>query len=228
MNTKSALNIFVKGYLDLLRSNWSAVITDKKFVQLAVFTLLSIVPLYFYLVPYLQFVEHRPGKILNDSLLDLLQPKDVSTLIFSIQYVSATIMILYFLRLPWQLIRSIQIFIVLQYLRNLCLYFIPLGPPQGIIPLHDPVLEMIAYQHKPLLQDLFFSGHTASCVIFILLSRENFYLFIGFLMVTALIIYLLLVQHCHYTIDILGGIVFAVIAYQLVNHLWNKIKLPTG
>lgn len=226
MNNKTTFIDFFHGYPGSFLSNWSGAMADRRFLPMVLLTLISLIPLYFYLVPYLQFIEHRPGIILNDLILDLFKPRDLSQVIFAIQYTSAAVIIVYVLRHPWFLLRGIQVFIVLQYLRNLCLYLIPLGPPSGIIPLHDPILEMIAYQNNPLVQDLFFSGHTASCVIFVLLTRENFYLFIGFLLIACLMMVLLLVQHCHYTIDILGGILFAGIAYLLVFQCWKKFNLP--
>lgn len=226
MDNKTTLIGFFQGYPGVFLSNWSAALGEKRFLAKVLLTAMALIPLYLYLVPYLQFIEHRPGIVLNDVILDQLEPRDLSAWIFAIQYLSAGVIICYFLRKPWLFLQGLQIFIVLQYLRNLCLYFIPLGPPEGIIPLHDPILEIIAYQNKPLLQDLFFSGHTASCVVFVLLTRKNDYLFIGFILIALIMICLLLVQHCHYSIDILGGILFAAIAFQIVLQIWRKFDLP--
>lgn len=218
--------VSITDYLYELRSNWDDGLLEKNFLVTLTGTLAALVPLGIFLVPYLQYIEHRPGVILEDVVLNQLQAADFSNLIFSIIYTSCVFMILYSLRSPWMLIRNIQIFVVLQYIRILCLYFIPLAPPEGIIPLSDPVLEMVAYRQEPLLQDLFFSGHTATCVVFALLTRDHRYLFPVFVAISLVMAWMLLVQHCHYTIDILGGIFFAMLAYQIVIHSWKKLSLP--
>ncbi|HNR07573.1 MAG TPA: phosphatase PAP2-related protein [Saprospiraceae bacterium] len=218
--------VSITDYLYEFKANWAVGLQDKKFFYTLAGIFAALIPLGLYLVPYLQFIEHRQGVILNDFLLDQFPRADYSNLIFSIIYTSACFMILYSLRSPWMLLRNLLIFIVLQYIRNLCLYFVPLAPPEGIVPLSDPVLEMVAYNRQPLLQDLFFSGHTATCVVFALLTRNHTGLFSTFIVITVVMICLLMIQHCHYTIDILGGIVFAVLAYRLVDRSWLTMKLP--
>lgn len=218
--------VSITDYLYELKANWAEGFPEKKFLFTLAGTIAALIPLSLFLVPYLQFIEHRPGVVLNDVLLNQFPTADYSNLIFSIIYTSACFMIVYSLRSPWMLLRNMLIFIVLQYIRNVCLYFVPLAPPEGIVPLSDPVLEMVAYNQQPLLQDLFFSGHTATCVVFALLTRNNPILFTTFIVITSVMIYLLMVQHCHYSIDILGGIGFAFLAHQLVNRSWQKLNLP--
>ena len=211
--------------MDQLKQNWGTVLKGKSWTLHVAFTLLCFIPLYFYLVPYLQYIEHRQGILLNDFFLNHLVSRDLSPIIFGIVYSSAAFVFLYSVRSPWVLLRNIQIFLIMQYIRNVCLYMVPLAAPHGIIPLHDPILEFIAYDQKPLLQDLFFSGHTAAVVVFALLTKKNNYLFTAFVMISILMAYLLMVQHCHYTIDIIGGVIFAIVSYHLVNAIWEKLNL---
>lgn len=216
---------FLLVYLEDVPKNWLNILRNKKFWGVVSITFISLIPFYLFLVPYLQFIEHRQGIVIYDPLLNILPVKDFSTLIFLIIYTSVVIMILYSLRSPWLLLRNIHIFIVLQYLRNICLYFTPLDPSPDIIALHDPVLEALAYNQTPLLKDLFFSGHTATCVVFLIIVKKIKALLLIFVMVTITMIFLLLVQHCHYTVDILGGILFAVISYYIVIGIWEALDL---
>ena len=74
----------------------------------------------------------------------------------------------------------------------------PLDPPNDIIVLQDPFLQLFIYNEvHPNTKDLFFSGHTATVFIFMLLlwNRLQFKLIFGCL--TILMAALLLFQHCH-------------------------------
>lgn len=212
-------------YVQQLKDNWGPALQSNSWPMQVAVTFSFLIPLYFFLVPYLKFIENRQGLMLNDFFLNHVPANDLSPLIFGLVYSCAGFIILYSIRSPWLLLRNIQVFIVLQYLRNLCLYMVPLAAPHGIVPLHDPILEYVAYDQKPLLQDLFFSGHTAAVVLFALFTKKNNYLFTAFVLISCLMAYLLIVQHCHYTIDIIGGVVFAMISYYLVNILWNRLYI---
>jgi PAP2 superfamily C-terminal len=213
-------------FLQELRLNWNSAIRGKLFSKHVFITFLFFIPIYFFLVPYLQFIEHREGVVLSDIILNQIAPRDVSNVIFRVVYSSAFFIFLYDLKSPWLLLRDVQILLLLQYMRNICLYLVPLAAPHGIVPLHDPILEFVAYDQKPMLQDLFFSGHTAAVVIFALVTRKKNYLFVGFLMISFLMAGLLSIQHCHYSIDILGGAFFGVLSYYLVKFLWLRLRLP--
>ena len=53
-------------------------------------------------------------------------------------------------------------------LRMLTMYLVTFEPPPGIIPLVDPVTALFYPGSEPFLKDLFFSGHTATPLLFAL------------------------------------------------------------
>jgi membrane-associated phospholipid phosphatase len=83
----------------------------------------------------------------------------------------------------------------------------------GLIGLVDPISNFF-YGEKFVTRDLFFSGHTSTVfLIFLCLpgSRDKKIA----LAVTIIVGFLLLVQHVHYTLDVLGALLFAWIAYRI-------------
>jgi membrane-associated phospholipid phosphatase len=216
----------INQYLKNVKEEWRMASRIKKFRQTVLITFISMIPLFFYLNPFLDYIEGRPGCEMNDILLNWIPAIDLSNFIFFILYSSAAVAILYCLRMPWLLFRGIQVLIVLQYMRNICLYVTPLNAPVGILALQDPVLETIAYNHRANLKDLFFSGHTATIFIFMLLTWNSPGLKFIFGIITGLMAILLLIQHCHYTVDIIGGVACAYLAYKWVSWIWFKIQLP--
>lgn len=214
------------GYIKEVKESWQGELKVRAFINTGIFSVVSLLPLIIYLNPYLEYIEQRPGYNLDDFMLKWLPVLDVSDMIFILLYMCSLVMFLFCIQKPWLFLRGLQTFILLQYLRNVCLYVTPLDAPIEIIPLQDPVLSAIAYSHKPNLKDLFFSGHTATMVIFVLLSwkRPGHSLILA--IITIVMAILLLIQHCHYTIDIFGGIVFAWLSYKWIHWFWEKIQLP--
>ena len=93
-----------------------------------------------------------------------------------------------------------------------CIGLISLNPPAGLIPLADPLTNLFYGLHY-ITHDLFFSGHTATvCLIFFCLKAEWTSDFTGF--ASVLLGFLLLIQHVHYTIDILAAPVFTYAVYR--------------
>ncbi|MBK8505906.1 MAG: phosphatase PAP2 family protein [Saprospiraceae bacterium] len=204
-------------------TQWSRTFSNYKMWVVLAGTALSMVPIIIFIVPYLHFIENRKGFALNDAVLNLLPVAELSKLIFFILYVTAMLVVFFCLKRPILLLQGIQMFIVLQYLRNICLFLTPLEAPVDIVPLQDPILEYFAYSNQPYLKDLFFSGHTASMVVFAILCWSNTFLRRLILILTVVMAYLLLVQHCHYTIDIFGGVVAALGVSRLVRFFWHKV-----
>jgi membrane-associated phospholipid phosphatase len=101
---------------------------------------------------------------------------------------------------------------VLLGLRMLTMYLFTFEPPMGIIPLEDPVTAVFYPGGEPFLKDLFFSGHTATLVLFAFAmgpGRQRTALLLAALVVGGLV----LVQHVHYTVDVLAAPFFAGLAW---------------
>lgn len=88
---------------------------------------------------------------------------------------------------------------------------VPLEPPVDIIPLQDDFLSGTFYDGRVLLKDLFFSGHTASIAVLAFLIQDKKW---SRMILTMSIIVgsMLIMQHVHYTIDVVCAYMFAYLA----------------
>lgn len=94
------------------------------------------------------------------------------------------------------------------------MYLVPLIPPEGIIPLRDTFLEGSFYGNKVLVKDLFFSGHTANLVLLAFMVDVKWLRYILFVC-AAIVAFLLLKQHVHYTIDVIAAPFAAYGSYRV-------------
>lgn len=163
---------------------------------------------------FLTFAEIRKGFIFNDPVLNLFTPIDISLITFIATYLSSVIGILIALQSPELFIKLMQGYTILILLRMLSLYFVPLEPPVNIIPLHDIFLHSSFYSGRDNLKDLFFSGHTATMVLFALLFTNKKLKWIYFSL-AVVIGALVMLQHVHYSIDVIAAPVFAFVAFGI-------------
>jgi PAP2 superfamily C-terminal len=97
--------------------------------------------------------------------------------------------------------------------RMACIGLLSLNPPTGLIPLADPITNQFYGKHY-ITHDLFFSGHTTTVfLIFLCLRKKSDRMYAFF--ASVLLGILLLVQHVHYTIDVLAAPVFTYAVYRL-------------
>ena len=71
-------------------------------------------------------------------------------------------------------------------------------------------------QQYPITKDLFFSGHTSTLFLMFLITQHK-KVKATLLTISIIVPILLLVQHVHYTIDILAAPVFAYAIFSFVN-----------
>jgi hypothetical protein len=104
--------------------------------------------------------------------------------------------------------------------RVTCITLVPLEPPAGLIRLTDP-LTGIFYGNTQIVKDLFFSGHIATLsIIFFSLERktDKWICAIG----TFILAILLLIQHIHYTIDVLASPLITYLGYLAVRGFLDR------
>jgi hypothetical protein len=106
--------------------------------------------------------------------------------------------------------------------RMITILVFALDPPHGMVHLIDPITG-IFYGNAVITKDLFYSGHTSTMVlVFLCLDKRNDKI-IGFIAIICVMV-LLLIQHIHYTIDVLAAPVFVYIIY--LYHLFSKAGGP--
>ena len=170
-------------------------------------------------------LEARTGVQLKDFVLQRIPPMDFSTLTFTLTYAALVSFLIYTINKPRLFILWMQAYCLLIIMRTLAIFFVSLEPPAGMILLQDPVT--ILFMSRPgggyIVKDLFFSGHISAIVLFILVaSNRKVKWFLGILAISVSI--LLLVQHVHYTIDIIAAPLFSLLAYKgsrFINRLVN-------
>ena len=161
---------------------------------------------------FLHYIELRPGTSLMDPILHCFSPHDMTWLTFFLIYVSLTIGIIALYR-HHTLFAFLHAYSLLIIIRMMAMYLLPLNPPPGMIPLHDPVVAFFGRQ-TILTKDLFFSGHTAT-IFLLYLSTTNKLLRMSFMFASACIAICLLLQHVHYTEDLFAALFFAYGSYRL-------------
>jgi len=169
-----------------------------------------------------RFVQQRKGFVLNDLLLAHLPPFDLSIWIFTILYALIILGVISIASSPYTFLATLQAYILLTIFRFITLWLTPLEPPTNIIELHDPFVQHLFYQQS-ITKDLFFSGHTSLLVLLTLaVPNRNIH---KILLVGALVIGLmLLIQHAHYTVDVLLAPAFAWLAFYASSLLNKKVE----
>ena len=178
--------------------------------------LLSSLPIFF------NYIQKRKGVVLNDWVLAHIPAHDVSIIIFTIIWGMAILIFIRALYNPVIYINYVWTLIFINLVRMLTITFVALDPPRGLIHLTDP-LTGIFYGHNVITRDLFFSGHTSTLVlIFLCLEKRNDKI-LGFIAIIAVMV-LLLVQHIHYTIDVVAA---PVLVYSIFLLTRKYLKLDT-
>lgn len=149
-----------------------------------------------------------------EPLLGHLPATDVSLVIFVLLYFSFGLAFLNIYRMPVLMLRGLQAMFIMLVLRMATMFFLPLGPPPELISLKDPILQIFYPTSHPFEKDLFFSGHTANAFLFYLVMPVRKWRWV-LLCTTFLIGSLVLVQHVHWTIDVLAAPFFAALAWRL-------------
>lgn len=170
------------------------------------FTILSLLPHFFVRI------EKREGTVLNDWVLASVPAHNVSTLIFIIIWGMGLLILCRAIYKPEIYVKYVWALIFVTIVRMITISLVALDPPVGLIPLTDP-LTGVFYGQATITKDLFFSGHIATVMlIFLCLEKRNDKI-IAFFSIIAIAI-LLVVQHIHYTIDIVASPVITYLCYR--------------
>lgn len=205
-----------------LKSIWQPKLLEKNFRNKLFVSLVVLAIVLFSLARFLVYNEGRVGYDLTDPLLSLFKPMEVTWFTFLLIYV-ALVAALYTLSFfPEEFLIAIQSYSIVAFLRLTTIYLLPLNAPATIIPLDDPFIAFFG-NGQTFLKDLFFSGHTATMFVFYL-TAVNKNLRIIFLAATVVVAVCVLVQHVHYTIDVLVAPFMAYGSYRISLSLNSQKK----
>ena len=157
--------------------------------------------------------------MLNDLVLNAIPAHNVSWAIFTVIWGLGAYALYRGMEKPTIYITYLWTFIFITILRALAISLIPLNPPPGLIVLTDP-LTGVFYGRSTITKDLFFSGHTSILFLAFLCLERRFDKILA-LGCTFTVACLLLVQHVHYTIDIIAAPIIIYPVYRAVKYLLN-------
>ncbi|MFT3885754.1 MAG: phosphatase PAP2-related protein [Flavobacteriales bacterium] len=172
------------------------------------------VPMVLLLPHFFAWVQARQGAYPWEPLLSRIGPADVSVPTFSILYGTILFTVARAWRSPLLVLRGMHAYLIMMLFRMACIFLNTLEPPPDIVPLIDPLTQRFYPGGTPFLKDLFFSGHTATMAMMVAISRgkaARAFAVLG----TVAIGLLVLVQHAHWTIDVLAAPFAVVLAWRL-------------
>lgn len=196
--------------------NWNNPIFRKQLVISLALLALVLLLLFF----ILEYAENRAGFIIEKGWMDAIAaPANYSVLIFTATYSAAAFGVFLCFRKPETALLLIRTYLLLQLMRALVLFVVPLDPPEGIIPLNDPFLQSTFYNGRPNLKDLFFSGHIATTLIFFCILPQRWAKGI-IITLTLLAATCIVLQRVHYISDVIAAPFFTWIAFRLAKR-WS-------
>lgn len=158
-------------------------------------------------------IEDRNGYQMTDFIVQWIPARNVSTAVFFLIWSCCLILVIRIYRDPMMLLVMLWSYNGVTLLRMACIGLISLNPPLGLLPLADPITNLFYGEHY-ITHDLFFSGHTTTVfLIFLCLKKKSDRLYALF--ASILLGILLLVQHVHYTVDVVAAPVFTYAVYWL-------------
>ena len=175
-------------------------------ISILVFTLLTF-------SKFTEFVELRKGVQFHDPFLDTFKAVNLNGTIFSMIYGGIVFALALLIPSPFKLMILFESYALMVLTRVAMMFILPLAPPAGIIFLHDPFVEFFG-TGKTLINDLFFSGHTATLFLLYLTAPKKLKGF--FLLITIFVATCVLLQKVHYTVDVLVAPYVSFCCYKLI------------
>jgi hypothetical protein len=201
---------------------WALAIKDPVFRKKLYVGLIGLILTLGSLPFFFQYIEQRPGRVISDIVLDLFKATDVSIPIFTMLWAMTALIIIRSVQSPKIFLTAVYGFMFMELSRMITITLFPLNAPPDLIPLIDPLSNSF-YGKNFITKDLFYSGHTASMFLFFLCFRRKTDKLLSLLCSIAVGV-LVLVQHVHYTIDVIAAPFFTTICYLI----GKKIVTPAS
>ena len=197
-------------------NSWNEAWQNKLFRAKVIAAIVMFVAIIVFLPFFFAFIEKREGLILNDLLLQYIPAQDFSVTIFIIVWSASILVIIRSVQQPAIFLTVLFSLVLLLIIRIISIYLVPLNPPHGLIVLIDP-LTSLTYGGRGIFitKDLFFSGHTSNVFMFYLClqkKKDKMFLLLGSITVGILV----LVQHVHYTMDVIGAFIITYFLVKMV------------
>lgn len=196
-------------------SEWIYFTKNRKNRYEIISTCVALIIILMMMKDFLLYIESRPGVVINDPILNLIPPVNLTWLIFLLIYAGIAVGVI--LLKPIQLVFAMQLYVLVVVTRMAAMYLVPLEPPVQMILLRDPFVEFFG-DGRALTRDLFFSGHTATLFV-LFLASEGRWIKVAFLLLTTIVAIALLMQHVHYTIDVFVALIATYADYGLLKSM---------
>lgn len=168
---------------------------------------------------FFAYIEQREGIQLQDPLLDLIPGVDVSLATFLVIWSMTLFLWTRLLQTPSLFLLTLCSMVVLFISRLISISLVPLNPPEGLIPLKDPIVSLFYGGTDVFItKDLFYSGHTSTQFLFFLCLKQKRDKRIA-LAASIIVGALVLIQHVHYTIDVAAAFVLPWPVYLIGKRL---------
>ena len=208
----------------MLSLSWREALRQRSFRFLCATAVIFLVVILVLYSTFLRYIDTRQGSVLDDPILKMIAPQDFSTLTFVVIYGSLLGGIFSLVPSPRHLVIALIAYASMVMIRMGAMYALPLDPPEGLIILRDPLVEVFG-PGAVLTRDLFFSGHTATLFILFLTARTTL-LRVMFISAMIIVAALLLWQHVHYTVDVLAAPFFTLPAYLTARRIVGQRGVP--
>jgi membrane-associated phospholipid phosphatase len=203
-------------------NSWAEAWQNKFFRTKLITGLVAFAGLLLFLPYFFAFIEKREGTVLNDWLLQMIPPMNFSVIIFLLIWSVFILALIRCVQEPGICLIILLSVVALLVLRMISIYFVVLDPPEGLIVLTDP-LTSLTYGGKGIFitKDLFFSGHTSNLfMVYLCLQKKGDKVFVLLSVLTVAV--LVLVQHVHYSMDVLGAFVITFLLVKGVKKLLSR------
>jgi len=197
--------------------NWKTFLQNSKTRNELIITVIVLIPLMITFSQFLTFIESRSGVVLNDPILSLFNPIDLTWYTFALIYASIILFLINNIRDPQKVLIALQTYGLMVLFRGIAMYLTPFNAPENILVLNDPFVQLFG-KGEILTKDLFFSGHTGTSFLLVLLV-DNKKLKVVFLIATILVGSAVLLQHVHYAIDVFVAPFVAYSSYRIIKKL---------
>ncbi len=198
-----------------IKEQWKNVWQDSSFRIKTYLGVSVLVAVLIYLPFFFKRIEQIDGTQLNDYVLAHLPAMDMSVITFILIWSMSFFIFIRCIQSPAVFLVFLWSMDLLFLSRILTISIFPLNPPEGLIPLSDPIANIFyGGPDKFITKDLFYSGHTSSMFLIALCIPQKRYkpAAIGISISVGILV---LIQHVHYTIDVLAAFVFTYLIYLL-------------